>query len=215
MKALWTLVTVALAASISACASTSANQKPTLEDMAAQIEDLQRQNAELRDKTGKQGTPRPAGSVDQDAVSDPLPSPNGSVLPRPEDMVPPPAKLRRGPPQNWAWLHTPPSGCSEGVYALTLVNMTDYYANIMIDGEALRVRGARGLLPGIPPHEKAYMCLGSMGKHTFTGEIFGLRYGQAMRVGTYRHEVSFSGGSLYFSSQEVDIRDYWITWTDR
>jgi hypothetical protein len=213
-KAFWTVAMAALAVGLSACASTSAATKPTLEDLAAQVDDLQRQNTELRGKLD-QGTVRPNGSVQQDAVNGPLPSPTSVTLLRPEDMIPPPAQMRRGPPQNWAWLHTPPSGCSGGIYALTLVNQTDYYANILIDGESLRVRGARGMLPGVPPHEKVYMCLGNMGKHTFTGEIFALRYGQANRVGTYRFEATFSGNSAAYGGQEVVIRDFWITWTDR
>jgi hypothetical protein len=214
MKALWTMMIVALAAGLSACASTTAATKPTLEDLAAQVDDLQRQNAELRQQVGKRPAPRQVDPAEGDAVSEPLPT-NGRALIQPEDMVPPPAKMRRGPPQNWAWMHTQPAGCASGVYALTVVNQTDYYINLMIDGEPLRVRGARGLLPGVPPHEKVYMCLGNLGKHTFTGELFALRYGQAMKVGTYRYEGDYGGNTMSFGTQEVIIRDFWVTWTSR
>lgn len=215
MKALWTLAIVALAAGFSACASTSAATRPapTLEELAAQVDDLQRQNAELRSRLTKQTSPRQDGAVGGDETSDVASGQNTALVIRPEDMVPPPAQPRRLPPQNWAWLHTPPAGCGHGIYALSLVNQTDYYANIMIDGEPLRVRGARGLLPGIPPHERVFMCLNNTGTHTFTGEVFALRYGQAMKVGTYRYEATFGGNTLTFGGQEVIIRDFWITWT--
>ena len=192
MKNIWTASFAVLAASLAACAGTEANVRPTTDDMAQRLSALERENAELRSQMGP-GTAMRSPPVELD------------------QMVPPPAQRHRLPPQYWAWLHTPPEGCAKGIYSLEVWNYTDYYLSLMIDGEGVKVRGAKGLLPGIPPHEIAYICLEHPGVHNFIGDVFALRYGQPEKVGHYAHQWTFSG-RLVWERQRIDINPYDVSW---
>jgi len=208
MKILWTLMTGALAISFAGCASTSAaNRQPTAEEYQTLIDQLKEQNTQLRQQAGHRSVPvDPAIESQSDAGS------SARVMIRPEDMVPPPAQRHRMPPQNWAWLHQPPAGCESGVLSMEVENQTDFHAQILLDGEELRVRGARGVLPGIPPHEVVYLCLNNIGQHTFTGMLFALRYGQPQKVGRYRLDGNWDGSSTWTGRQKAEVRELYITW---
>jgi len=216
MKALWTLMTVALAVGFTACASTTAaNRQPTMEEMAAQLTALREQNVALQEQVAHLQAP---AHDDAESEEEAVERTAGMQLPRrppvrPEDMVPPPAQQRRLPPQNWAWLHQPPAGCTSGIYSMQAENWTDHHVQLFIDGEEIRVRGSRGILPGIPPHETVYLCLNNTGEHTFTGMLFALRYGQPQRVGRFRYQDHWDGASLWGPGrQKVIIRPAYVTW---
>ncbi|HSD12702.1 MAG TPA: hypothetical protein VLC10_04035 [Patescibacteria group bacterium] len=126
------------------------------------------------------------------AVSDPPPPafmpPSGPQYAMPPGtaaaMPVPPARPESmmGPPQNWAWLHTPPYGCERGPNALMIANDTEYFMRIVLDGEDLIVRGAAGVFPEIPPHAAAYVCLAHLEEHTISGVAYTLRYGVAQEM---------------------------------
>lgn len=217
MKIMWTMMTAALAISFAGCATTSAaNKQPvqrqaTAEEYQVLVNALKEQNKALREQLARQ--PAPVRTEGQEPVEDQPPVRVRPQPVRPEDMVPPPAQQRRLPPQNWAWLHQPPAGCARGIYSMQVENQTSYHAQILLDGEELRVRGARGVLPGIPPGEVAYICLNNTGQHTFTGMLFALRFGQPQKVGRYRYQDTWDGASLWGDHrQRVQIRPLYVTW---
>ncbi len=211
MKTLWTLMT-ALAVVLTGCATTSpATRQPTAEEYEVLVQALKRQNADLRRQAARRTAPGQSAADDRSTTAMELPPPPPMV--RPEDMIPPPAQPRRLPPQNWAWLHQPPAGCTSGIYSMQVENWTDHHLQLFVDGVELRVRGSRGVLPGIPPHEVVYICLNNIGQHTFTGMVFALRYGQPQRVGRYRYQGNWDGASLWAPGrQQLIIRANAVTW---
>lgn len=120
---------------------------------------------------------------------------------RPEAMM--------GPPQSWAWLHTPPMGCDQGPNSLAIANDTDYFARIMLDGEELQVRGAYGMLPNVPPNSVVYVCLNSTGEHTLAGVMYTLRFGVPQELsgnqGTFEYRGPFGNASHPSGRNEFHI----------
>ncbi len=215
MKTLWISLIAALTTVAAGCATTSpATRQPTAEEYEVLVQALKRQNAELRRRAERPADPVPAEvATPVDGRSTALALPPVPPPVRPEDMIPPPAQPRRVPPQNWAWLHQPPAGCTSGIYSMQVENWTDHHIQLFVDGEELRVRGSRGVLPGIPPHEVVYICLNNIGQHTFTGMVFALRYGQPQRVGRYRYQGNWDGASLWAPGrQQLIIRANAVTW---
>jgi len=112
--------------------------------------------------------------------------------------VPPARPAPGGPPQSFAWLHTPPMGCEEGVFSLEIRNSSDSFLAVLIDGEELEVRGARGMLPHLPPDSSAYICLESLGEHTLAAVSYVPRFGELQEVRRYSRTVRF--GSTLFAA---------------
>ncbi len=134
------------------------------------------------------------------AVSDPLPPPIAAVppgymaAPVVPGMVPPPRpEPLQGPPQSWAWLHTPPMGCDQGPNSLAIANDTDYFARIVLDGEDLQVRGAYGTLPMVPPNSVVFVCLAHTGEHTLGGVMYVTRYGVPQELLGDRNRFEYRG----------------------
>lgn len=128
-------------------------------------------------------------------------------------VVPPGRPVPAGPPQNFAWLHTPPQGCESGPLSLQVTNQTRYYLTVLIDGQALRVRGSQGELPHLPPGERAYVCLNELGTHSVTGVAYVGRYGQLtelLRFGT-RHVFTIDSTNA-FGRQQVEVTNGYVSW---
>lgn len=154
------------------------------------------------------------------APSAPLPpppivaAPQGYAAPPTVGMIPaarPPA--RSGPPQNWAWLHTPPYGCSTGPLSLEIDNQTRYFMAVLMDGKKLRVRGADGELPQIPPGETAYVCLNDLGDHTIDGVAYAGAYGNLVEVDRFHIRETFSVSTMAtWGRQAFTINDQRLRW---
>ncbi len=128
------------------------------------------------------------------------PTQGPAVVPPPVAMaiMPPPAQPTTfGPPQNWAWL-TPPHGCEKGAFSLPIWNRTDHkFLKVLLDGEELMIRGAQGVLPHLPPHTAAYVCLARLGDHTITGVAYEPRMGVMIepigKSGRFQQTVNTTG----------------------
>lgn len=125
-------------------------------------------------------------------------------------MVPPPRpETISGPPQNWAWIHTPPMGCDQGPNSLAIANDTDYFTRIVLDGEDLQVRGAYGMLPMVPPNSVVYVCLSHTGEHTLSGVMYVLRYGVPQELtgdrGTFTYRGPFGNATHPSGRNEFHI----------
>lgn len=140
----------------------------------AELELLRQQNAELRRRGGA--------------------SARGHQVHR-GAMIPPPARpVRRGPPQNLAWLHHAPRGCASGPLSVEFENRTDFYVRILLDGKELVVRGADGVMPHMPPRTSVFVCLHETGQHNISGIAYIARYGEL------RETERFSRGWIFGST---------------
>lgn len=109
-------------------------------------------------------------------------------------MIPPPARpVRRGLPQNFAWLHQAPRGCASGPLSVEFENRTDYYVKVLLDGKELVVRGADGIMPHVPPRSSVFVCLFETGQHNVSGIAYVARYGELRE--TERFSVQWIFGS--------------------
>lgn len=134
--------------------------------------------------------------------------PAGPVYAGPAMPVPPPRpETMMGPPQNMAWMHTPPMGCDRGPNSLLIQNDTGFHMRVVLDGEDLLIRGASGMFPTVPPYSGVYVCLAHTGMHTISGVGYTLRYGVPQEVegdagrftwsGSFGSGVSSSGRHVY------------------
>ena len=193
------LAAVACLGTLAACATTGAVAGSEEDDLAK----LKRQNAELRQQ-----------------LSGPRPVQSPVMAPSLADMVPPPAQHHAMTPANWAWLNQPPEGCEHGVFSMRIENRTDYFVDMMLNGERLKVRGSRGLLPGIPPNESVYICLGNIGVQSFVGTLFACRGGplsprcELQQVGTFKYRASWGADTVSYGSdrQVLQVRPPYIDW---
>lgn len=185
---LWILM-AALALVATACASTKEATKPTLEDQVAQLTErvnaLQGENQKLKDSRS-----RPAKTM-----LDP--------------SIPPPAHRNIGGlPENFGWLHRAPDGCQSGPLSLRVKNDTAYHLRLFIDGKEIKVRGAVGLMPAVPPDEAVHVCLDGLGGHTIAGIAYISRYGRMVEVAKFSHEAHF--GSHQEDGQLLYINRLWL-----
>src|SRR5687767_2218995 len=75
-------------------------------------------------------------------------------------------------PQYLAQLDYPVAGCESGPYALALMNRTDYYLEMTIDGELIDFLAPEGSYAELPPWTTAYLCLEYLGDHDISGWSF-------------------------------------------
>ncbi|MFA6604046.1 MAG: hypothetical protein WCT10_04395 [Patescibacteria group bacterium] len=187
MKKLMSFATiVACLGSLAACATTAVVAKPGEDELAK----LKRQNAELKLRVAAQ---YPAAA------------------PTMADLVPPPAQRRVSPPENWGWLDQRPEGCSTGVYAMEIQNDSGFYLDLLINGEHVKVRGSRGLLPGVPPGTSVWICLGHLGQQTLTGTFYACRGGpgttkcQLQKIGYLRWTDHWNTRTTFRGHQYAQI----------
>lgn len=86
------------------------------------------------------------------------------------------------PPQYVAQLDYPIAGCERGPYALALMNRTDYYLDMTIDGDAIDFEAPEGTYFELPPWSTAYLCLEWLGDHEITGYSYYESYGELYPV---------------------------------
>ncbi len=124
--------------------------------------------------------------------------------------TPPPAQPQvYGPPQNWAWLHTPPKDCETGKFSLPIWNRTAHkFTTVLIDGKAFMVRGSGGVLPHLPPGETVYICLESLGLHSIAVVAYEPRMRVLQETGHGRESIDFSNRNM------MDGRQYPYIITD-
>jgi hypothetical protein len=78
-----------------------------------------------------------------------------------------------GYPQHYAFLEKRVPGCESGPLAVKIMNHTDYFVKLMVDGVELAVFSSQGPLPGfVPPHAAVWICLAKNGETNFTGIAF-------------------------------------------
>lgn len=107
-------------------------------------------------------------------------------------MIPPPARpVRRGPPQNLAWLHQAPQGCASGPLSVQFENRTRHFVRVLLDGKELVVRGADGVMPHVPPRTSVYVCLNEAGQHNISGIAYIARYGELREVERFSRQWIF------------------------
>lgn len=140
------------------------------------------------------------------------PMPAGPVVAMPAMPVPPARpESMMGPPQNWAWLGTPPYGCERGPNAIMIANETRYFLRLVLDGEDVLVRGSRGMFPELPPGASAFLCLSHTGVHTLQGVAFTLRYGVPQEVegdnGRFSIVQSWGTGTWSSGRHEVHVSE--------
>lgn len=200
-------IAMLMAALLAGCATTTTRLPDDYETLVKEMSEMRREFGELKKENAGLKKKLEENTTAAVPVAEPAEEPIDL-----EDMSPPPAQPSRGPPQNWAWLGQPPKGCETGVYSMEIVNKTEHFVELSMDGSGLKVRGAKGLLPFIPPHEKVYVCLNNTGTHTFLGMLYASRYGRLDKVGKYRYEGTWTAGSALYGRQRLEIRPYYITW---
>lgn len=109
-----------------------------------------------------------------------------------------------GPPQHWVRAYRPPQvrGCDSGTFSVQFRNDTDWYLEVYLDGRRIRVFGADGTLPHIPPGQSAYGCLDSVGTHAIMGRAFARRASELIEVDDFSFSRSF-GASPRRGSRHV------------
>ena len=101
-------------------------------------------------------------------------APRAGVGRMPMMMAPAPM----GPPQSYGQMYRPIRGCEEGPLALEIVNQTEFYLKVFLDGQEVTVNGGGGVLPYLPPQTgggsapSVYVCLNEQGKHSINGIAF-------------------------------------------
>lgn len=132
-------------------------------------------------------------------------------------MVAPPPSARRhraGPPQEWAWLHQRPEGCERGPLAVEFQNFTFHNIELFIDGKRMRIRGADGELPAIPPRTSVYACLQETGTHRISGIAYASRYGELREIDRFDRSNEFrptlmgARGTQWFPIDNDLLRQY-------
>lgn len=114
------------------------------------------------------------------------------------------------PPQYVAQLDVPIAGCEYGPHSLALINATDMYMEMYVDGELMEFWAADGVYAELPPDAIAYMCLEHTGIHSFAGYGFVVRYGELVEV--YGEGGRFVWtGSFGTSTASSGRHEFWIT----
>jgi len=128
---------------------------------------------------------------------------------------PPSARRHRvGPPQEWAWMHQRPEGCESGPLAVEFQNFTFNYIALFIDGRRMRIRGADGELPAIPPRTSVYACLQEVGTHQISGIAYVTRYGELREIDRFDRSNTFystlqgARGTQWFPINKDLLRQY-------
>ena len=118
--------------------------------------------------------------------------------------------LTGGGSQNEAWLHVPPDGCETGPFSLALINKTDLYISMTIDGADIVFLDEGGYAYGeLPPEMTAYLCLEETGTHSITGSAWALRYDELVPVegdgGSFVWNADLGDSSLASGRHELAI----------
>lgn len=111
------------------------------------------------------------------------PAPRAPVA-RPMPMMP--RRPVAATPQTWGNLHGPPPmtfGRCPAVMNLHIVNRTDHFVSVLLDGEMTQNGGAMSTLPHIPPRQRLEVCLERLGRHTISGALYTVRDGQTTPLG--------------------------------
>jgi len=118
-----------------------------------------------------------------DTIASPLPRFPASPLP--------------ATPQHWGNMHGPPpvAGTCPAVLNLRIVNNTEHFVTVLLDGMAVQVGGGAGILPHLPPGQRVEVCLTRLGRHTVSGSLFTVRGQQVVDLG-----VRFSDPDAEFDS---------------
>jgi hypothetical protein len=117
------------------------------------------------------------------------------------------------PPPNVAQLHKPLPGCGKP-FALVIENDSAYYMAVHVNGVQLRVFGRMGELPSfIPPHQKAYTCLESVGQTDIAGIAYGRRGRELKEVDRFQIDERFTPSSAWAAGfQKFTINDKTLRW---
>jgi len=147
-----------------------------------------------------------AESADDDSDSHPNPLPQAGEGERegdePASRLPHPASrpiVAPMPvtPQHWGSMHGAPpvAGTCPAVLNLHIVNSTDHYVSVLLDGVAVQVGGGAGILPHLPPGQRVEVCLTHLERHTIGGRLFTVRGQQVVDLG-----MSFMDPDVQFDS---------------
>ena len=179
MKKMMLMVVIAALATLTGCATTTAPRPQVVSP-----------------------PPPPVAPMDPSMAQQYGPGPVSSVPPaRPETMW--------GPPQNWAWMHSPPVGCDSGPHSVMIANNTRYHLRVVLDGQDLMVRGAYGVLPTFPPGTRVYICQAHLNQHTLSGVAFSIHYGQLQEIPGEYGRFDFHG-TLMENTQPNGSKEFYI-----
>jgi hypothetical protein len=109
-----------------------------------------------------------------------------------------------------ARLDVPPEGCEYGPFSLALVNATDLFMEIYLDGYPVDFWAADSVYAELPPDATAYLCLEHTGVHAIEGYGYALRYGELVEVGGEGGRFYWSG-SFGSSTTSSGRHEFWIT----
>lgn len=114
-------------------------------------------------------------------------------------------------PQHWGNMHGGPpmaGGMCSGVLTLHIVNQTDHFITVLLDGRAVQVGGGAGILPHLPPRQEVEVCLTSLGRHTISGTLYAVRGRQVVDLGVrFSRQVSFGTNTTPWAFQRYAITD--------
>lgn len=195
----------------SACATTK--QPITNEQLMQEIKGIREENLVLRAEIEAQKTTVDSRQSTVDSREE------FAQFPQPLPEIPPAQPILPGPPQNWAWPHTPPNGCEAGPFRLQINNwFPDYYVRMFIDGEEVVTRstpfpGPDGtMMTPIPPRGaqrfganpvRTFACLNHLGAHTLSGVIYANRMGILVEIKRFSENVDYNASAS--SGQVFDL----------
>ncbi|OIO52103.1 hypothetical protein COY93_03665 [Candidatus Uhrbacteria bacterium CG_4_10_14_0_8_um_filter_58_22] len=172
-----------------------------LDALASQNHDLQQQIAAVQRPTAPVSQPeQPVTSGPPPAIEQPRPAPRPMPMGGPGYVAP----ALPFPPQNWARAYGPPEipGCQAGILSVSVENETDFYVSVFIDGQEVRVFGAGGNLPHLPPRQTAYACLEHPGLHAIQGVVYARRGSQMIEVQRFSMSRDFSLRTIRSSGRQ-------------
>ncbi|MFH1047913.1 MAG: hypothetical protein V1738_06445 [Patescibacteria group bacterium] len=118
-----------------------------------------------------------------------------------------------GPPQHWARAYRPPEveGCDSGPFSLEIRNQTDWFLEVLLDGRQIRVFGADGNLPHLPPGQSAYVCLDNIGRHVVMGRAYQRRGAELIQVDDFQVTQNY-GANPFHGRHRLDLNEGLFRW---
>lgn len=95
--------------------------------------------------------------------------------------------------QSVAQLYYPPAGCEDGPLSVAIINRTQMYMEMTIDGEYIDFVDDYGSYAQLEPQATAFLCLENTGVHAITGQAYVERYGELRKVAGRDGDFTWTG----------------------